>query len=330
MKAAFITETGPANNITFDEFPEPHPTDHEVLISVGAVAVNPIDTYVRSGMVSMPLPRPFVVGCDFAGTIEAVGSKVTRFQKGDPVWGSNQGLLGRQGTFAEKIAVDEGFVYPAPRGANHEVLASLALVALPAPLGLVQRAHLSPGEFVFVSGGAGGIGSTVIQIAKALGATVIASAGSDERVEICRQLGADIALNYKTENIRTTVQKQTPGGINVFWETQRTPDFQSSVEILAENGRMIVMAGREARPPFPVGPFYVKGCSLLGFAMFKASKPDQRQAASDINAWIEGGQLKATIGRRFPLSETAEAHQLQEDNTLHLAGTLHGKIVLTP
>jgi NADPH:quinone reductase len=330
MKAAFITETGPPTNLIYDETPSPEPLGDELLIRVSAVSVNPIDTYIRSGTISMPLPIPFIVGCDFAGTVESIGASVTRFKVGDRVWGSNQGLLGRQGTFAEKIAIKEAFAYPLPSTMGPEEMSSIALVAITAHLGLVQRANLQKGETLFVSGGAGGVGSMVIQIGKALGAKVIASAGSDERVQICRELGADIAVNYNTDDLKSTVNEHTASGIHVFWETKRTPNFQVTIDLLAENGRMVVMAGRDATPPFPVGPFYVKGCSLHGFAMFKATPEVQLIAAQEVNQWVDSGQLKANIGRRFKLSEAAAAHQLQEDNTLHSAGTLHGKIVLIP
>ena len=100
--------------------------------------------------------------------------------------------------------------------------------------------------------------------------------------------------------------------------------------LLAERGRIVLMAGRDAKPPFPVGPFYVKDCSMYGFVMFKASAQDQRACADDINQWLAAGKLKANISRVMPLAEAAAAHKLQEENTLHKAGTLAGKIVLKP
>lgn len=330
MKAAFITEPGPPSNITYGDLPEPTPGSDELLISVESVAVNPIDTYIRSGLIAMPLPNPFVVGCDFAGTVEATGSQVSRFQVGDRVWGSNQGLLGRQGTFAEKIVVSESLAYASPTNVADETLASVALVAITAHLGLVHRARLQSNETLFVSGGAGGVGSMVVQMGKALGARVIASAGSAERMQICRDLGADLVVNHHESDVMEFVQSHAESGVDVFWETKREPNFDTTVNLLAENGRMVLMAGRDAKPPFPVGPFYVKGCSLLGFAMFKASPDEQRLCAEAIVKWLIEGKLKANIGRRFQLAETAIAHQLQEDNTIHGAGNLHGKIILTP
>src|SRR5262245_54006653 len=112
MKAAFIEATGDPEIIRYAELPKPVPGKGEVLVRVGAVSVNPIDTYIRAGTAKMPLPKPFIVGCDLAGTVESVGPDAKRFKPGDRVWGSNQGLLGRQGTFAEYASVQEEWLYP--------------------------------------------------------------------------------------------------------------------------------------------------------------------------------------------------------------------------
>jgi NADPH:quinone reductase len=114
----------------------------------------------------------------------------------------------------------------------------------------------------------------------------------------------------------------------VWWETQREPDFDRAIGALSARGRMVVMAGREARPPFPVGPFYVKGCSIHGFVMFLATPEEQKNCAEDLNQWMREGRFKANIDRILPLSAAAEAHRLQEANTLGKAGTLCGKLVL--
>jgi NADPH2:quinone reductase len=330
MKAAYIEQTGPPNVIQYGELPKPTPLAGQVLVKVGAVAINPIDTYVRSGMVKMELPRPFIIGADLAGTVEAVGSGVRRFRPGDRVWGSNQGLLGRQGTFAEYVAVDEEWLYATPPNVSDEQAAAIALVGITAWLGLVPRAQLKPGETLFVNGGTGGVGSTVVQMGKALGARVITTAGSDEKVNICRQLGADVAINYKTQDVDAAIRAAAPQGVHVWWETLREPDFDRTVGLLASEGRMILMAGRDARPVFPVGPFYVKGCSLFGFAMFNASAELQQQAGEQIGRWLQEGKLTPRIDRVLPLSQAAEGHRLQEENTIGQKGTLAGKIVLKP
>jgi NADPH2:quinone reductase len=168
----------------------------------------------------------------------------------------------------------------------------------------------------------------VVQMAKALGARVITTAGSEEKVAAARELGADTVINYKAEDVSARVKEAAPNGVNVWWETLREPNFDLTVPLLAARGRMILMAGRDARPQFPVGPFYVKGCSLHGFAMFNATPDEQRAAAADINQWRIEGKIKPRIDRVMPLDQTAAAHRLQEENTVGKAGTLAGKIVV--
>jgi len=330
MKAAYINHPGPPEAILYGDLPKPEPKETEVLVRVGAVSVNPIDTYIRAGTVQMPIPILYIVGCDIAGTVEAVGSRVTRLKPGDRVWGSNQGLLGRQGTFAEYAAIDECWLYPTPATVSDREAAAIALVGITAYLGLFRDAKLQPHETVFVHGGAGGVGSCVVQMAKAVGARVITTAGSEEKADLCRQLGADLVINYKREDEAEAIRRFAPQGVDVWFETLREQNLEMAVSLLAMRGRLVLMAGRSSKPAFPVGPFYVKDCKAFGFAMFNAPPEEQLHAAEVINQWLASGQLRPVIGQVLPLSQTAEAHRLQEDNTLRGAGSLIGKIVLEP
>jgi len=330
MKAAYIQQPGPPENIRYGDLPAPRIGPAQVLVRVGAVGVNPIDTYLRAGANYWPLPQPFVIGCDLAGVVEQVGAEVRELEVGQRVWGSNQGLLGRQGTFAEYCAVDQDWLYPTPDGVSDEAAASCALVAITAHLGLFREARIRAGETLFVPGGTGGVGSMVVQMAKAAGVRVFTTGGSAAKAAQCLQLGADAAVNYQAEDVAAAAQRFAPQGFDVYWETRREPDFDRIVACLAERGRIVLMAGRDARPPFPVGPFYVKGCALHGFVMFRATPQEQRACARDINRWLAAGQLQPRIDRILPLSQAAAAHRLQEENTLHRAGTLAGKIVLRP
>lgn len=331
MNAAFLDQPGPPDVIRVGELPTPAPGPGEVRVRVRAASVNPIDTYIRSGMVAMALPKPFVPGCDLAGEVEAVGSGVKRFRVGDRVWGSNQGLLGRQGTFAEFACVAEQWLYPTPDGVADEQAAACALVGITAHLGLFTCAKLRSGETVFVNGGTGGVGAMVVQMAKASGATVVTTVGSDEKAKLARELGADVVINYKTDDVPAKVKEATGGtGIQVWYETQPPTDLDRTVELMAPRGRVVVMAGRAARPAFPNGPFYVKGLSLHGFAMFNIPADEQRASGMDVAQWLGQGKLKAVIGARFPLAGAAQAHALQEENTGKKAGTLTGKIVVLP
>jgi NADPH2:quinone reductase len=330
MKAAYITQTGPPECIIYGDLPDPKPGPDQCLVKVGAVDVNPIDIYVRGGMLSTKLTFPYIVGRDLAGTVLETGANVKRFKRGDRVWATNQGFAGRQGSFSELAAVDECWLYPIPANVKDEDIVAVSLVGVTAHLGLVAHAKVKAGESAFVNGGSGGVGSSVLQMAKILGARVITTAGSDEKVDACKRLGADAALNYKTQDVEAEIKKLAPNGVNVWWETLRDPNFERTIPLLAMRGRMIVMAGRDARPAFPVGPFYVKDCSLHGFAMFNSTVEEVHAAAEDINRWMAEGRLKARIDRVLPLSQTAEAHRLQEGSTIHKTGALAGKIVLKP
>src|SRR5439155_8921176 len=139
-------------------------------------------------------------------------------------------------------------------GASDEDAAALGVVGITAHLGLFQYAKLRAGEILFINGGTGGVGSVVAQMAKIIGAQVITTAGSPEKVAAARQLGADLALNYKSEDVPAATKSFAPQGVNVWWETLREVDFDRAIGSLAPRGRMIVMAGRDARPPFPIGP----------------------------------------------------------------------------
>jgi len=329
MKAAVISHVGPPEAIQIVDLPDPVAGPGQVLVRVRAAAINPIDTYVRSGSVAMPLPFPFVVGCDLAGEMVAVGAGVTTCKPGDRVWGSNQGVLGRQGTCAELAAVDAEWLYPTPAGVGDRDAAAAALVGITAHLGLVHHAAVQPGETVLVNGGSGAVGSMVIQMARLLGARVVAVAGTDAGLNRVRELGA-VAIDRRAGGLAAALVAACPDGVNLWWEALREPDFDTAIASLAEDGRMVLMAGRDARPPFPVGPFYVKQARLLGFVMFKAAAAVQAAAAEAINAWLASGKLRVPIGCVLPLAETAEAHRLQEEATIHRRGGLAGKIVIEP
>ena len=332
MKAAFIRETGPASVIEYGDLPTPEPRANEVLVRVGAVSVNPIDTYIRAGAVVMASRFPYIIGCDLAGTVIKVGTEVKRFAIGDRVWGSNQSLFGRQGTFAEFASVDERWLYRTPKQMSDAEAAAGALVGLTAHMGLFQHADLHPGEVVFVNGGAGGVGSCVVQLAKATGAFVVTTGGSAESLANCKKLGADLALDYRAPNLDDQLRAfgLPHGGIHVWIETQREPTLDRTISLMAPRGRIVLMAGRQARPELPVGPFYVKDLRLIGFAMFNGTPEEQRSAGEKLNALFELNRWRPQIGVTMPLSDAVAAHQLQEDNTLNKQGTLRGKIVLEP
>ena len=156
-----------------------------------------------------------------------LGPDVVRLKVGDRVWGSNQGLLGRQGTFAEFAAVEECWLYPLPEDVTERDAAAIALVGLTAHLGLFRDAQLKVGENVFVHGGSGGVASCVVQMARVIGARVMTTAGSDEKVHVCRSLGANVAVNYRTGDVDEALGKF--GAIDVWFENLREPNLDRAI-----------------------------------------------------------------------------------------------------
>jgi NADPH2:quinone reductase len=329
MRAAYIEQTGPLEVIKVGDLPQPKPGPGQVLLRVSAVALNPFDLYLRSGLVTMPMAFPYIIGCDVAGTVEQVGRGCAKLKVGDRVWGSNQGLLGRPGVAAEYAAVDEAWLYPTPALLPDTDAAAMALVGITGHLGLFQFGQLKSGETVYIPGGTGGVGSIAVQMAKAAGARVATCAGSPERLDLCRRLGADLALNYKTDDIPSKLREFSHEGVDVWYETQREPDLEVSIPLLKKHGRMVLMAGRTAKPTLPLGAFYPRNCAIFGFAMFNSPADQQRRCAIDMIRWIEDGVLKPMVGRVFPLANAVDAQRFLEENTLKGAGTLTGKVVIT-
>lgn len=331
MRAAWFSETGPPEVIRSGLLPVPVPGPRQVLVRVEAAALNPIDTYIRAGAVRFPLPTPYIPGCDLAGSVVAAGPQC-ELQVGDRVWGSNQGLFGRQGTFSEFCAVDQQWLYPLPDSVSAKQAAAGALVGITAHLGLFLHAGLQAGETVFVNGGSGGVGSAVVQLAKAAGAQVITTAGSPEKARLCRQSGADHVILYRAENVDQRLPEivSQTGPIHVWFETLRMPALDRCIPQMAMRGRIIFMAGRDSRPEFPLGPFYVRDLRAIGFAMFNASAEEQRQAATELNCMLADGRFRPAVGAEFSIADAAQAHLLQEQKTIRNESSIHGKILILP
>jgi NADPH2:quinone reductase len=332
MNAAYIVKVGGPEVVQYGKLPRPMPAPGQVLLKVGAVAVNPIDVEVRSGMLPMPLNFPFVIGSDVAGTVTMRGAGVRRFAEGDRVWGTNQGLFGRQGTFSEYVAIDEKWLYPTPEAETDAEAAAGAMVGITASIGLFRTARLRHGEIVFVNGGSGGVGSAVIQQAKAAGARVIATVGSPLKQEFCQNLQADLVLDYRSPTLDAEIHEYAArfGGIDVWIETQREPPLERAMGMMAPRGRIVLIGGRTARPVVPLKEFHAKQLALLGVSICSVLPDVQRECATALNARYAYGAWRPQVGMTFSLSQAAAAQQLQHTNTFHKRGALGGKIVLIP
>lgn len=328
MKAAIIQEPGPPEAIQWTDLPDPKPQTGQVLVRVEAVTVNPIDLYIRAGTIPLPLPKPYIVGRDMAGRVVQSGPGATRFPPGKHVWCVNQGKIFDQGLSAELVAVDESWLLPIPDGIQSTEIAALALVGATAYLGLFGKARLKKGETLFVNGGSGGVGSSVVQMGKAVGARVIATAGSPEKARRCRKFGANEVILYKEEKLGDALKRVAPEGIDVWYETLREPDLETTVPALKTGGRIVLMSGRNAHPTLPLGSFYTRDCMIFGLALFNATIEEMHRAGEEMNRWLVDGVLRANIDRVMKLSEAAQAHKLLEESSLEGKGTVTGKIVM--
>ncbi|WP_431902786.1 NADPH:quinone reductase [Nonomuraea sp. bgisy101] len=323
MTAAYITRPGPADEIRVGRLPVPEPGSSEVLVKVLALAVNHVDTFVRSGAYRTRLPYPFVIGRDLVGSVvtEAPG-----FAPGDLVWSNSLGLDGRQGSFSEYAAVPADRLYHLPGGVNPENAVASLHTAATAHLGLFKQAGLQVGETVVVTGAGGGVGTATVQLAAAAGARVIATAREDD-VDWCRRCGADEVVDYSDPDMYAEIAKLAPDGVNVFWDNSGRHHLEQTVPLLALGGRMIIMAGLAAAPVLPVGQLYTRDASLRGFVISNATVPELAAAATAINHLLARGTLVSRIGTRLPLTEAARSHRLQEGTDPHLP---RGRIVVLP
>lgn len=324
MRAAYIDRTGPPDVIRYGELPLPQLGLNDVLVRVHTVAVNPIDTYIRSGSFPLPLSFPFIVGRDLAGTVAEIGLAATRFHPGDRVWSNNQGYGGRQGTFSEYCAVREDLLYAMPAGSDFRETVAVLHSALTAVLGLQFKAKLAPGETLFINGGDGNVGNAIVRIGKALGARIAVTSSNPEKAQWIENAGAGVVIDYKREDVGAALKKFAPNGVDIYWDATSKPDAALTVQAAAQRGRIVFMAGPEHETTFPSGRFYLKNCTLYGFTVTDATSEELAAYAIEINRWLENGILKAHIGCVLPLSKAAEAHRLVE------SGHPAGKVILEP
>ncbi|MDQ0925656.1 NADPH:quinone reductase-like Zn-dependent oxidoreductase [Pseudarthrobacter sp. W1I19] len=323
MRAAFIREPGPAEAIEIGILPIPDLGPTDILVKNIAMAVNHVDTFVRSGAYKTHTPFPFIVGRDLVGTVAATGPGVTTFQPGDSVWCNSLGHDGRQGSFAEYAVVASDRLYNLPETVNPLDAVGILHTAATAHIGLFREAKIKPGETIFVAGAAGGVGSAVVQMAAAAGARVIASA-SDRDVQWCLSCGADEVIDYRDPQLWKRIADAAPQGVDIWWDNSGHHEFDLLFPLLSKGARVIVMAGLGAKPVLPVGGLYTRDASLHGFVISNASTSELADAATMINHLLQSKRLASRVGVTLPLNETVQAHRKMEN---HAPG---GRIVVIP
>lgn len=313
MRAAYVERLGPASEICYGTLPVPDASPGHVLVRVVAAAVNPVDTYIRAGRYPVMVPFPFIIGRDLLGEVVKPGNGVTRFAPGQRVWCNNLGYGGRQGTFSEYVAVAEERLYTLPEGLDPVQTVAVLHPATTAFLGLVHHlGGVHPGQTVLVGGGAGNVGSAIVQLAAAMGARVLATAHGEPDASWCRARGAQAVFDYTDPQLEAAVREAAPDGVDVVWNTSGHDDLDLEVGLLTHGGRLVLMAGLDQRPQFPVGPFYTKNVRAVGFTITAATTSELAEAATAINALLAAGRLRMRIARVLPLEKARLAHQLVE------------------
>lgn len=342
MQVAQISKHGDPEVLQLVERETPKPAANQVLVRVLGVSVNHLDLWVRRGMPGMPIHLPFVPGSDGCGEIVECGSEVEGLAVGDAVvilpgvssgrsehdqagndhWSADYGIRGEHvdGLDCELVAVEARYVLKLPEGLDPVATAATPLVFLTAWGALVQRAQLRAGESVLILGGASGVGSAGIQIAKDLGARVITTAGSEAKRDFARSFGADEVLDHHDESWPKQVKELTQGqGVEVVFEHVGPATWSGSMRSLARLGRLVTCGGTTGpQVQLALPHLFMKNLSVLGSTMGPAS------AFPSILAKLADGSYRSTLAEVMPLSEIREAHRKLE------AGEVIGKIVLTP
>jgi putative PIG3 family NAD(P)H quinone oxidoreductase len=324
MRAVIAPHPGGPEVLTLADLPDPVPGPGEVVIDVAATAVNRADTLQRRGFYPPPPGASEVLGLECSGVISAVGADVDGWSAGDQVCALLSG-----GGYGEKVLVPAGQVMPVPAGVDLVTAGALPEVACTVWSNVFMIAGLQKGETLLVHGGAGGIGTMAIQVAHALGARVVATAGSPEKLELCRRLGADVAVSYREQDFVEEVRRATDGaGADVILDNMGATYLDRNVDALATEGRLVVIGMQGgARGELDLGKLLAKRGAVIATSL-RARPVDEKTTicASVVeHLWplVADGTVKPVVHATFPLDQAGEAHRIME------AGGHVGKIVLT-
>lgn len=307
MKALLCTAYGPPENLVLRETEPPRPGPGQVLIDVRACGVNFPDTLLIEGKYQFKPPMPFAPGGEVAGVVAEVGEGVTHLKPGDRVFS-----LTGWGGFAEKVLGDATKTLPMPDGMDFVTAASVMYTYGTSYHALKQRAALQPGETLLVLGAAGGVGLAAVQLGKRMGARIVAAASSEEKLAVCRQLGADETINYETEDLRERVKTLTNGrGVDVCYDPVGDRFTEPALRSMAWRGRYLVVGFAAGEiPKIPANLVLLKGCALVGvfWGQFAALEPRESLGNfREILGFIQAGNLSQHLHGTYSLADAPNA-----------------------
>eukprot|EP00123_Amoebidium_parasiticum_P009247 comp19359_c0_seq1/m.22304 comp19359_c0_seq1/g.22304 ORF comp19359_c0_seq1/g.22304 comp19359_c0_seq1/m.22304 type:complete len:341 (-) comp19359_c0_seq1:16-1038(-) len=318
-KAVVVRQFGPPEVMQLEDRPALVPAQGQVLIDIKAIGVNPVETYIRSGQYARLPELPYTPGSDAAGIVRAVGAGVSKVKPGDRVYVSGT-LTGAYATAAlarveqtwhlpEKVSFEQGAAIPIPYATAYRAL--------------FQRAHTRPGSKVLIHGASGGVGVAAVQLARAAGALVIGSAGSQQGMDLILREGAHHAVNHKDQGYTKKIMELAPGGLDVIIEMLANVNLGNDLPMLAPEGCVAVVGSRGTVEINPRDTM-MREASILGVILARATQADLEAIHSAVHKGLEDGSLRPMVGRVYNLNQAAEAHK----QVISQSGGAVGKIVL--
>ncbi len=322
MKAILVQQTGGPEQLRLSEVPQPAPGPGEALVKIAAAGVNFIDVYHRTGLYKVD--PPFIPGMEGAGVVEAVGPQVTEVAPGDRVaWAMSRG------SYADFAVVPAWMLVKLPPALDFQAAAAVMLQGMTAHYLTHSTFALKPGDSCLVHAAAGGVGLLLVQMAKMRGARVFGTVSNDQKAELCRQAGADLAIVYTRQDFLAEVRRATDGrGVDVVYDSVGAATWEKSLDCLRPRG-MMVSFGNASGPVPPFQPLLLsqKGSIFLTrptLMHYCATREELLWRAGDVLSWVRAGSLKVRIERSYPLAEAAEAHRALESRATA------GKLLLLP
>ncbi len=324
MKAVVCHEHGLADKLVLEKtWPDPEHGEHDVVIDVKAAGLNFPDVLTIQGKYQSQPPMPFIPGGECSGVVTAVGDKVTRFKVGDEVIS-----MGASGAFCEQIAVNEFAAFPKPKALTFEQAAGISITYFTTYHAFKQRAELKAGERLLVLGAAGGVGTSAVELGKLMGAHVTACASTDEKLEICKKLGADEVINYTDIDLKATLKEASGGkGYDVIYDPVGGDYAEPAIRNLAWKGRFLVIGFASGPiPSIPLNLALLKGAAFVGvfWGRFAGEEPEvNMQNIAELAELFESGKISPLVTDAFPLAQYEDAFNCMIERRAR------GKVIIT-
>ncbi len=324
MKAVVCKEFGAPEALVVEEIDDPVAGEGELLVEVKASAVTFPDTLMLEDKYQFHPTPPYVPGGEVAGVVTAVGDGVDGWSVGDRVVGG----LGTTGGYAEKLAIPAKGARRLPDSVDFEIATGLNYAYGTTLYALKHRAHLQPGETMLVLGAGGALGVSAVEVGKLLGARVIAAASTEEKLDLCRERGADDTINYSTENLKERAKELTGGqGVDVVYDAVGGDKAEQALRAIAWEGRFLVIGFTGGIPSIPLNLTLLKGCQIVGvfYGAMTTRQPELNAEISDeLIELVASGELRPHVSASYPLERAGEALRALMDRTAV------GKVVITP